>query len=286
MKNLLVICGDYRTFDITVKTFAPLLNSNVDVHIDIWDESSSYNEPLNINYKQTIDLLSVFHTIAPYQNGAEVFVNVESLAEHQLNYPQTHNLEKLLFRNSSVYNTVMRSGKQYNDVIVCRPDTFFDIADARWPDPDDIKNNEIKISVPMNNNDGKMSDTLYVMKFDTYRRAFKNFNYQYYMESGLYKLDWHIWIYTFFTTQCRVGLAEMFCRSTVGRPGITHNDTYDMVIDKSNDWWLSNAWNSVKLIGYEATLFYWPSDFIDRALAKFGPVPDQVHQEINNSICN
>lgn len=269
MKDLIIVFGDYRTFDITAKTFAPLLNENVDLIIDVWDQSSSKNKVLCIDYNDVITRERISKAITPYLNGASLKIKITSITEctsnHPTRYSQKYN-SAYLQRISSAYNDVIASHIQYDTVIACRPDLYF--GDTFF-DKNHVKDDFIYVSCVPENGAKRLSDMCYVMTFNSFVKLFKQFN-PISWNKTLPEKDWHEWVFEYFDGH--VGEFPILNKTIITRPTVTQTDNYQNIKNKEHEWWMAIIWEGIQTRGEETMNDFWPREFIERAKKRFGKI--------------
>lgn len=269
MKDLIIVFGDYRTFDITAKTFAPLLNENVDLVIDVWDQSSSKNNVLKIDYTDTITYERVSKAITPYLNGASLRIKITSIEKCTSNrpgvYTQKYN-SAYLQRISSAYNDVIASGIQYDTVIACRPDLYFN---NTCYDKNQIKDDQVYVTFLPSHGFKKLSDMCYLMKFKSFVNLFKKFTPTVWNLTTP-EMDWHEWVYDYFDGY--IGDIPMLSEVVLTRPTVMHTDDFQTIYNKAQEWWMAQAWEGIQTRGEEVILTLWPQEFIDKVKTRFAGV--------------
>jgi hypothetical protein len=267
MKDLIIVFGDYRTFDITAKTFAPLLNPNVDIIIDVWDQSSSKNKVLGIEYTDTITHERISNAITPYLNGASLRIKITSIDKCTSNVNgrviQKYN-SAYLQRISSAYNDVIASGIQYDTVIACRPDLYFN---DTFFDKTLLLEDFIYVTFLPVVGSKKLSDMCYVMNFNSFIKLFKEFTPTSWNKTHPFK-DWHEWVYDYFENH--IGHIPMLPFATIARPHSLITDNFQIIQDKAQEWWMAQAWEGIQLDGEDAILKLWNPEFIERTKKRFG----------------
>lgn len=266
MKDLIIVFGDYRTFDITAKTFAPLLNENVDLIIDVWDQSSSKNNVLKIDYIDTITHERISKAITPYLNGASLRIKITSIDKCTSNDP-TRNAQKYnsayLQRISSAYNDVISSGVQYDTVIACRPDLYFN---NTFFEKSQIKDDHVYVTFLPPTGFYKLSDMCYLMKFNSFVRLFKEFTPDTWNNTPI-EMDWHDWVYKYFDGY--VGELPMLSEVVLTRPTVIISDDFQTIQNKAQDWWMAQAWEGIQTRGEEIMLTLWPKEFVEKTKKRF-----------------
>lgn len=113
MRLAVLISGEYREFEIAVKSW-DFLKYNPDCYFSTWNTTSEFNSKLNININETV----TEERIRKYLPNAIVKI------EDQDNFGLIFNYEKMIYKWMSVIKLMVDSGKQYDAVILIRPDIF------------------------------------------------------------------------------------------------------------------------------------------------------------------
>lgn len=119
MKLAVFVYGMYREFDIAVKSWNFLREIDNDVYFSTWNTSIQKNKRLNI----TIDEKVTLDRITKHTPGATVNLETDNLP---LSNPQ-----KLVYHWKQCLRMMQESGKQYDIIMLTRPDSFKVIQDSK-----------------------------------------------------------------------------------------------------------------------------------------------------------
>lgn len=119
MKVAVFVYGMYREFDIAVKSWDFLREIDNDVYFSTWNTSIQKNKRLNI----TIDEEITLSRIAKHIPGATVNLETDSLP---LSNPQ-----KLVYHWKQCLRMMQESNKEYDIIMLTRPDSFKVIQDSK-----------------------------------------------------------------------------------------------------------------------------------------------------------
>ena len=119
MKLAVLIYGMYREFDIAIKSWNFLNHIDNDVYFSTWDRSAQRNKRLNI----TIDEEVTHSRILKHVPTATVNIEPDVLS---LSNPQ-----KMIYHWKQCLRMMKESGKEYDLVMLTRPDSFKVINDYK-----------------------------------------------------------------------------------------------------------------------------------------------------------
>lgn len=115
-KIAVLVCGEYRQFDIAVKSWNFL--SNFDFYFSLWNTSHQYNNKLEIDFFQKIEEKNITDFIK--NSWIQLYdENIFSKKSELLNKSSNF---KSLFHWKSCLNLVYNSQKKYDTLILIRPD--------------------------------------------------------------------------------------------------------------------------------------------------------------------
>ena len=119
MKVAIFVYGMYREFDIAVKSWNFLREIDNDVYFSTWNTSVQKNKRLNITVDEKVTLDRITKHIP------EAVVNLETD-----NLPLS-NPQKLVYHWKQCLRMMQESGKQYDIIMLTRPDSFKVIQDSK-----------------------------------------------------------------------------------------------------------------------------------------------------------
>lgn len=119
MRLALLISGEFREFETAIKSWN-FLRYNPDCYFSTWDTTSEINRNLNIHINEPVTKERI-HNYLP---------NCNIIVEEE-NELLTYNYEKMVYKWKSVINMMIESNKEYDAVILIRPDLFLNINDDR-----------------------------------------------------------------------------------------------------------------------------------------------------------
>jgi hypothetical protein len=114
MKLAVLVYGMYREFDIAVKSWDFLNHIDSDVYFSTWDKSVQKNNRLNI----TIDEEVSEERIKKHIPNAVTSVQSED------GFMDLTNPQKLIYHWKNCLKMVKESGKEYDLIMITRPDTY------------------------------------------------------------------------------------------------------------------------------------------------------------------
>jgi hypothetical protein len=121
MSIAVLVCGEYREFDIAVKSWSFLNDLNCDVYFSTWNKSIQVCEGLNIYLDEDVTeerILSHIPTATvSVLNEYDHFPKIEGFD------PQI-NTNKMIFHWKKCLEMVRNSGKQYDQIMIMRPDNY------------------------------------------------------------------------------------------------------------------------------------------------------------------
>jgi hypothetical protein len=110
-----LICGEYREFDIAVQSFNFLNDLDCDVYFSTWNISEQNNPGLNFYLKEEITEERIRKHLP---NATISILNVED-------YNFTSNQPKMVTHWKNAVRMCNESGKNYDSVLIIRPDVHF-----------------------------------------------------------------------------------------------------------------------------------------------------------------
>ena len=118
MNVAVLVFGEYREFDIAVKSWKFLNEFNCDVYFSTWDESIQVKDDLNVNIFEQVTVERIKNHIP----SATVSIKNQNDVAH-LN----GNTQKMFFHWKESFRLMIESGKQYDSIMLLRPDLYFDL---------------------------------------------------------------------------------------------------------------------------------------------------------------
>lgn len=118
MNVAVLVFGEYREFDIAVKSWKFLNEFNCDVYFSTWDESIQVKDDLNVNIFEQVTVERIKNHIP----NATVSIKNQNDVAH-LN----GNTQKMFFHWKESFRLMIESGKQYDSIMLLRPDLYFDL---------------------------------------------------------------------------------------------------------------------------------------------------------------
>ena len=114
MKTAVLIFGELREFDIAITSWKFLENIDYDMYVNTWNWSKEENLELGIDIEESVDE----HRILKYFPNANV--NIEE--DTRIGLIST----RMLYHIRMLFNRMVISGVKYDNVILLRPDIYFD----------------------------------------------------------------------------------------------------------------------------------------------------------------
>lgn len=115
MAFAVLICGEYREFDIAVQSFNFLRDLDCDVYFSTWNVSEQNNPGLNFYLKEEITEERIRQHLP---NATISILNVDD-------YNLEHNQPKMVTHWKNAIRMCNESGKSYDSVMIIRPDVHF-----------------------------------------------------------------------------------------------------------------------------------------------------------------
>jgi hypothetical protein len=119
MKTAVFVYGEYRDFDIVVKTWDFLKDLDCDVYVSTWDYSCQKNEILGYFVEKNVTK----EMILDYVPNAKIMITNEKKHygnEHYNVYPP----EKVIFHSKNCLDIAKDSGIKYDQIIWTRTDNY------------------------------------------------------------------------------------------------------------------------------------------------------------------
>jgi hypothetical protein len=182
MKIAILISGEYRTFPICRKTMTFLDDPRVDIYFSTWNKSIIKNERLGLDINEDVTEERVRNDL-----GKEAVVLVEPVECFE---ERLYN-SKMIHRWCSGFEMIRSSGKQYDYVMVMRPDLFFNV-DNNF-DLNSVF--EIKDELRMAWFDGNtefLQDNFFAASWAKMDEMFSRLSVSVWAEQVV-ELDWHKW---------------------------------------------------------------------------------------------
>lgn len=119
MKLAVFVYGMYREFDIAVKSWNFLREIDNDVYFSTWDTSIQKNKRLNITVNEKVTPDRILNHIPT------ATINIES------DILPLSNPQKMIYHWKQCLRMMRESGKQYDLIMLTRPDSFKVIQDSK-----------------------------------------------------------------------------------------------------------------------------------------------------------
>jgi hypothetical protein len=238
MKIAVLISGEYRTFDVAVKSMSFLHQPNVDVYFSTWDRSKQKNDILGIALDEEVTYFRIAKALGDKKLTDFCIDDHTYLADKLYN-------TKMIYKWHRGLEMIQRSGIEYDLIMITRPDLWFDLnCWNSFKTLDDFA--EIDTSVlyshfvhPIEKRIG-MEDMTYIAKTDAMYEAIlgcKSENWIADFEAGLV-YDWHRWLLKDYSTR---NIDVQNARPTISishcRPNCDLNDdTFEKIMFKSRIW--------------------------------------------------
>ena len=118
VKLAILICGEYRSFDLGYKTFNIFDKLNPDYYFSTWDKSHEKNQDLGIDIQQDIN----------EENITKFLPNVKISILNNQTYTEKGytNTEKMYFHWKNALQMVLDSGEEYTHIFLTRPDIWLE----------------------------------------------------------------------------------------------------------------------------------------------------------------
>jgi len=115
-KTAVLLYGEYRQFDIAIKSWDFLLE--YDFYCSLWDTSHQYNKKLNIDYFQNINKDSIIN----FHKNSNVVLHNENIFSNKSELINKSRNFKSLFHWKSCIDLLYKSNIKYDKIILMRPD--------------------------------------------------------------------------------------------------------------------------------------------------------------------
>ena len=170
-KIAVLVCGEYRQFDIAVKSWDFLLK--YDFYFSLWNTSHQYNEKLNINFFENIDKEKITNFI----ESSYIELYDESIFSEKSELLNKSSNFKNLFHWKSCLNLLLSNNKEYDGIILMRPDINLnlnkDISDINFTNKILIANNFKETS---NQDELFVHDAMIVGSFESIKFLIESFH--------------------------------------------------------------------------------------------------------------
>jgi hypothetical protein len=117
MKTAVLIFGEYREFKNAHKTWKFLNNIDYDIYISTWNTSNDVNNVLGIDLHATIDETDILN----YFPNAKISIKADTM------YGMVST--KMIHHWRTLFNMMTVSDIEYDNVVLIRPDVYFDNTD-------------------------------------------------------------------------------------------------------------------------------------------------------------
>lgn len=168
MKNKIavLVCGQFREFNVAVKSWGLFFDLNCDFYFSTWNKSSQSK------FKWPTYLNNVESEVTKEMITDKISNAIVSILNED-KYNHIHKItDKQILHWKNALKMCCDSVVEYDVIIVMRPDMFFDFFDLKRY-VDNLKNQEIKTNnSPLNFFD----DTFFMGKFDTIKTFIENVN--------------------------------------------------------------------------------------------------------------
>lgn len=257
-----VISGEYRTFDMAVKTMPFLQADNVDIYFSTWNMSVQVNVDLDVNITEHITVEKIERAIAPKKLTG---CNIQPRSKYD--FAKCRYNTQMIDRWKWGLTLVKNSKVEYDVIMLMRPDLgfrqiynpdYFTSLDQFLDMPDDI----IMTAWNQEGKEPRMDDVLFIGKAKSMMDTILSISIHEWNRSDDY--DWHRWLYNEFQRQARVTkrtfphVVVVFCRGTV-----VEGDDYDQMRIKSVLWRNNQVENLRKERGDEYTKEVWGQNILE-----------------------
>lgn len=133
MNIAVLVCGQFREFEYAVRSWDSIKSLGCDFYFSTWSKSSQKNDLLNISIEEDINEEKIIKHLPnavvsilnenDYEFSCETYGNVNS----------SINVKKNIFLWKNCMRLLKESDKQYERVILTRPDIFFTILNNDQP---------------------------------------------------------------------------------------------------------------------------------------------------------
>jgi len=261
MKIAVIISGEYRTFSVARKSMKFLDNPNVDIYFSTWDRSLFYNKRARLQVSDPVTESQIRSVIG---RDATMIVEPSNLiTERKYN-------TKMIYRWLRGFELVEQSGKEYDFVIVTRPDIIFD--NTHPCNLDNILEYKNLLGMGWFSQTwvGKLSDIIFIASFRNMKLLMNALTIDDWISSPEH--DWHIWWYNhvmkFFSVADIRPFESVnhftFCRFWV-KPEHTFIEAYNIQLD----------WRDLILLGQldewgrDKAIIAWPDQILPAAEEKW-----------------
>jgi|LakMenE01Jun11ns_1017448.scaffolds.fasta_scaffold9957643_8 hypothetical protein len=157
MKLAVLVYGMYREFDIAVKSWDFLNNIDSDVYFSTWNKSTQKNIRLSINVDEEVTEERIKKHIP----------NVITSVQSEDNFKELTNPQKLIYHWKNCLKMVKDSGKEYDLIMLTRPDNYKVISEPyerlfKYNKPNTIYGLE---KIIFNNNEPFIQDIFFIGNF-------------------------------------------------------------------------------------------------------------------------
>lgn len=229
----------------------------VDIYFSTWDKSIVHNDRLNLHIEDDITEEKVRQDL-----GLPATV----LVEQSSGFVEKRYNSKMIHRWLKGFELIKNSGKEYDYVMVLRPDLFFNTDFHPVINLDKLSEIEDKLLMTWVGIDihtrGFLQDQMFI---SSYKKADELFSRLTIAEwENAVEGDWHKWWYSFCYPIFRE-IKNLDCHFTFGRALITSNHTFSDVWSVSHLWRDATIINDCQRWGREHVLTAWPEEVIASA---------------------
>jgi hypothetical protein len=121
MKYAVLVCGEYREFDICVKSWDFLEKLDCDVYFSTWNKSIQICEGLNIHLDEDITEEKILNHLP---NATVSILNETDYFPKMEKYDADQNSLKMGFHWKNALKLVREGGKEYDMIMIMRSDCY------------------------------------------------------------------------------------------------------------------------------------------------------------------
>jgi hypothetical protein len=180
MKLAILICGEYREFELAHCSWDFLTKTDNDVFFSTWNKSIQENKGLDIYIEEEITENKIKEFLP------DAFI---SIVDNGVNKSLHNNTHRMHYHWKSAFKMLEESGNEYTHIILTRPDIFYQNHREEYHDYDDKIQSKVlyggeRITLVGNNVFG-VDDTYFVGKYETIKEFITDLPIETEMHHGL-----------------------------------------------------------------------------------------------------
>lgn len=259
MKKIAVlVSGEYRTFKYCRPTMTFLDGDNVDVYFSTWDVTVYESTMISYRRTETVTRDTIINDLG--------FVPKDILIESSSAMIKRKYNCKMIHRWVTGYQLIKKSGVEYDQIIITRPDLYF----LEIPTPFTYYENELGIAWYWPNDIRKLADTLMISSPKIMDIIIGELSVDHWARTVV-GTDWHSWFYEYcYNKSVTTTHAVDFVKCTFYRGIVPENtNDFDIIGQYECDWRDLRLLYHCNIVGRHNTLAHWSEEIISEAEQKW-----------------